>query len=419
MNKRLWIGLTLAALLTLGVVPATIQPQIVEQLYLVNSPIGSGLTHLYRVEINSGSSVANLYPLPAVMGLDPGEIPFTTVHSLAATVDGQKLYVIDKYINTTIGGTGKLAYYDLASPSWWEIDYVKYMGNIVPGIVCAAFSRDGVLYVASEMTDSLYIVDPATAIATLIGEIRNTATGALVDIVGADMVFTADNSLYFWTNMAADSPRGLYKLTLPDPIPGTIDGIFIGETMRVDPSEFFFFTGMAVRANGLGDLIGSNKNHDDMMLYSKTDASLIATLPMYLNGSPFDHEFGDMTVGQLGICTRTIGYWKNHPWNGQTVTICGEIVNEELGMQILWDARGKDFSMFFAQLVAAKLNTYDSSGVPVIDDAMAWLCMQPDIFNGDGELNWHKSFDSQEQKQEASAHWEALDYFNNQYHCFE
>jgi len=415
MNKRLLIGMTMAALLTLVVVPLTVQPQSIEQLYLVNSPIAGGLTKLYRVEINSGSSVANLYPLPAVNGLDPGEIPFTNVHALAATVDGTKLYVIDKYINTVKGGTGQLGYYDLSSPSWWVIDYVKYMGNIVPGIVCAAFSPDGILYVISEITDSLYIVDPNTAIATLVGEVKNKKDDTTVNVVGADMVFAADGTLYFWTNRI-DAPRGLYKLEIPDPIPGTVYGTYIGETKRI-PDTFFFFTGMAIRANGIGDLVGSNKDNDEMIVYSKTDASLIAMLPMYLNGSQFDHQYGDMTVGQLGICTRTIGYWKNHPWNGQTVTICGVEVDEELGMQILWDARGKDFSMFFAQLTAAKLNTYDSSGVPVIDDALAWLCSQPDIFTKDGELNWHKSFDSTEQKQEASAYWEALDYFNNEYHC--
>ena len=409
--------MTMAALFTLVIVPLTVQPQSIEQLYLVNSPIAGGLTHLYRVEINSGSSVANLYPLPAVNGLDPGEIPFRVVHALAATVDGTKLYVIDKYINAVNGGTGKLGYYDLSSPSWWEIDYVKYMGNIVPGIVCAAFSPDGILYAASEITDSLYIVDPNTAIATLVGEVKNKADDTIVDVVGADMVFAADGTLYFWTNKLG-APRGLYTLELPDPIPGTVYATYIGEVKRI-PDTFFFFTGMAIRANGLGNLVGSNKDNDEMIVYSKTDASLIAMLPMYLNGSPFNHEYGDMTVGQLGICTRTIGYWKNHPWKGQTVTICGETVNEELGMQILWDARGKDFSMFFAQLVGAKLNTHDSSGVPVIDDALAWLCSQTDIFTRDGELNWHKSFDSTEQKQVASAHWEALDYFNNQYHCEE
>jgi hypothetical protein len=121
-------------------------------------------------------------------------------------------------------------------------------------------------------------------------------------------------------------------------------------------------------------------------------------------------------------CTKTIGYWKNHSWEGATVSICGVPIDETLGDEILWAARGKNFSMFFAQLIAAKLNTDNSSGLPFINEAEEWLCEQTTIiiYDADGNaigLNWNKSFDSKRQKRRASRFWEDLDDFNNEYPC--
>ncbi|HUT25891.1 MAG TPA: DUF4214 domain-containing protein, partial [Sumerlaeia bacterium] len=113
------------------------------------------------------------------------------------------------------------------------------------------------------------------------------------------------------------------------------------------------------------------------------------------------------------------GYWKNHSWDGAVVLILGVEIDETLGQEILSGARGNDFSMLFAQLIAAKLNTNASSAVvvPEIQAADDFLQSVEDEYGDvaleDGSLNWDRPFDTKDQKQEAVALWEALDEFNN------
>ena len=410
MKKWVVIGMVVTMALGLAINPPAVRAQSMDVLYFVDDERDGNLAKIYRVELDLAKGIANLTPLPPVGSLDPGEVPFSNVFALACTPDGKKLYMIDMYH----WGTGKLGYYEVGTAAWFEIGEVKYKGSIVAGIVLAGFSPDGTLYVASQWTDSLYIVDTGTAEATLVGEIVNQATGVTVDAEGGDLVFAADGTLYLWANRArVGAPRGLYILPLPPATPGTVEGIYLG-TIVTEP----FFSGLAIRELGTGDLVGSYTK-DEFIVFDRSTVGTVATLKMYLGGTPFDHQGGDMSVGPLmELCTRTIGYWKNHAWCGRTVTICGITVNEDLGKKILWGARGNNFSMFFAQLIAAKLNCGDCVGIPVIDDAAWWLCQQPDIVSG-GTLNWSKSFDSKEQKSQASSYWEALDDFNNEYECEE
>ena len=412
MKKWVVIGMAVTIALGLAISPPPVRAQNLDVLYFVDSDNSGRLSKIYRVELDFAGGIANLKPLPPVGSLDPGEVPFTNVYALACTPDGKKLYMVEMYD----WGSGKLAYYEVGTAAWLEIGEVKYKGSIVAQLVLAGFSPDGTLYVASQLTDSLYMVDTGTAEATLLGKIVNQAPGGgEVDLMGGDLVFAADGSLYLWANRArVGAPKGLYLLILPPSTHGTVDAIYLG---MVQPETRI--QGIAIREHGVGDLVGCSSPLDEIFVFSKADAGTVARLKMHLAGTPFDHHGGDMTVGPLmELCTRTIGYWKNHPWDGRTVTICGITVNEDLGKKILWDARGNNFSMFFAQLIAAKLNCGDCVGLTVIDDADWWLCQQPDIITG-GKLNWSKSFDSKEQKSQAASYWEALDDFNNEYECEE
>lgn len=406
MKNSVLIGMGVAVALVLMMGPLAVQPQVQEVLYLSDSGLpGDGKTKLFRVNLNAVTGRANLILLPS------GEIPFNQADALACTPDGAKLYAIDKYGDPNYPGTGKLGYYDVGTASWWEIGYVKHGGSIVPGIVLAAFSPDGILYAASEVTDSLYRVNTGTAVATLVGPVVNQATDAIVNVQGADIVFSADWILYLWANGSrTGAPRGLYTLMLPAALPGTVYATHLG---LGDTGSYF--TGLAIRDNGWGDLVGST-HQDEIFVIDKANATTIEKFWMYLSCSRYDYEFGDMTVGPLKLCAKTIGYWKNHSWCGATITICGITINEQLGKEILWDARGNNFSMLFAQLIAAKLNTNNSTVIQIINEAEWWLCGQTCTHSGD-TLNWNKSFYDKQQKREAAGYWEALDAFNNQFEC--
>jgi hypothetical protein len=135
------------------------------------------------------------------------------------------------------------------------------------------------------------------------------------------------------------------------------------------------------------------------------------------------------------VCGRTIGYWKNHDWEGMVVDICGVGVDETLGKgyktwktrqrktdTILWNANSRNFSMLVAQLLGALLNTYGYSdynvnpeGSPVwISEIKEWLCQQLNMGMTDW---WNTPFSSKEQKDQAVQYYQILDNFNNYNPC--
>src|SRR5262249_60289416 len=81
-------------------------------------------------------------------------------------------------------------------------------GLTLVGVVGLTYRSDGVLYGVSEDTDSLYVIDPATAEALLVGPSH-------IDLHGGDITFDGDGNLWDWTNIGASS--GLYRL---DPATG-------------------------------------------------------------------------------------------------------------------------------------------------------------------------------------------------------
>lgn len=423
MKKRLLIGLGMALVLVFFARTVHVQAQNgeFEVLYLSDSgPPNDHITKLFRVELDSATGQANLTLLPDA-SYGPGVIPLNQADAIACTPDGAKLYAINKYKGYWGALNANIGYYDLATSSWYGKGEVKYLGSPVEQIGQAAFSPDGTLYAASDSTDYLYIIDTETAEATLVGEIKKDGVYK-VNVSGADIIFATDGTLYLWANRAhsvSGAPRGLYILTLPESMPGTTNAVYLGASGVGD-----YFTGMAIRARGLGDLVGST-HENRIFLVDKTNGLTLYTYIMYLDGSPYQvYQYGDMTVGPLVLCTKTIGYWKNHSWDDATVTINGETITEKKGRSepvdekpgngILWQARGNNFSMLYAQLIAAKLNCGDCVGITIIDEAEDFLLNEM-VFLGD----FNQEFVSKTQKKEATKLAEALDAFNNQYACDE
>jgi len=217
--------------------------------------------------------------------------------------------------------------------------------------------------------------------------------------------------MYLWINLAtAGAPRGLYTLSVPA-APGDVMASYVGEATDLD-----FFNGMAIRANGYGDIAASS--FDDLIHIHGTTTGNDAAEPfvMYLNGSPFDATGGDMSNGPLELCTRGYKYWSTNSWNGRAVTVVGVLVDETLGDEIYQNLNPANFSLLVAQLVAAKLNVNNSTGIGIIDDAEAWMADQG-LVNPDGSLNYSKPFDSQQQLSTAIFHTRQLNGFNKTYRC--
>ena len=451
MKKRLFIGFSVALALMFAARTIHVQAQGSEFAFYITDTfpdkfpgarwVEDGKTKLWRVTLDSGTGHANLQELASFPGATGKK--GNKVAALATTLDGAYLYAWD-----TSGETFK---YDVST------DSITYMGTMKTpsgannyGSPTSAFSSDGDLYSVNTSEDALYFIDLNALKASKIGPIE-TPGGNPVDAYGADIVFTPDGTLYLWTNRASTgAPAGLYRLTIPEIITWLGTDIVLAEFVGPsDPSGLpgkelglphAFTRGLAVSIDDSDVIylsVGPNDNQwnktapellpptSNIYSVSILDGSISVIYPMYVGSNRYwTYGRGDATAGPLVLCTKTIGYWKNHSWNGEKITICGVTISENGdgingevdGKEILWNARGKNHSMLFAQLIAAKLNTYNWNGFPEIDDAENYICANL------GGNNWLQNVDSSISKGEksyVSSLWEALDAFNNMYECDE
>src|SRR5690606_14475648 len=109
-------------------------------------------------------------------------------------------------------------------------------------------------------------------------------TSTLLDLTGGDIGFDAEGTLYAWSNAVAT--RGLHRIELP-----AVDAEAVA--LARQPSNRFV-TGLAVRGAGEGNLLGSSRLEDAIVAFDRTTGATVGTFPMLLDGSPFDHTFGDM-----------------------------------------------------------------------------------------------------------------------------
>ena len=434
------VGLALGLALVAGLTPASAQTvgqfcvtprtcvQLGETLFLSNSADPTdGYSYLFRVHIDPVTDRANLEPLPNF------RLPYNQVDAIAGTPDGSTIFFVDKYSpNIPAGGdyhgTGTFAAFDVASGSVNVIGLLHLTnGDTVPGIVLAGFSPSGTLYVASESTDFIYTVNTSNGLATPLGQAFSGST--LIHERGADLAFTVDGTPYLWTNTAngAEAPSGLYRLTLPRS-PGSITATHIGSM----PGDYF--TGIAIRANGMGCMAGSSlDDHIHSQSLSTAQDNPGSPYLMYLGGVRYDYNYGDMSNGPIILCTRTIGWYKNHDWNygspdyPATLTLCGVGITQdgstspfsEAGQAFLngdgYDKRpnATDFSMLIAQLIAAKLNTGGSACITWMDGIELWLCQQGIVV--DGRIDFHKSFTDFGQMFRAHVYACQLARFNEKY----
>ena len=263
-----------------------------ETLYLTNTSVtdssGVNVTELFLVSIDESTEEAETLLL--------GVIDLPQVDALACAPDDTVCYLIDKYDPVFHPDGGQFGVYDLLSGTFTLLgEVVDESGELISGIVLAGFSPgpEGELYIASQDTHSVYVLDLASGIASAIGPIVVEGTASVVDLEGADLTFTSSGEMFVWANWAnmPDAPSGLYHATLPA-LPGTIEAVYLGTgSDGLDP-ESHFFTGVAVRGNGLDDFVGINRF--DELHQQASDGSDVALYDVVRDGEPLGHFSGDM-----------------------------------------------------------------------------------------------------------------------------
>jgi len=296
MNIRNYKSLAwlIIAVMLFGLMPAIATAEPVEPeevLYLVDSADKEdGESILFKVSLDEGTSRANLKELY--------RLPYDQVDAVACYPDGPEhlIYAIDK-------NTANMGVYNVATTDWTTKGSVGLTDSTtIGGIVLAAFSPDGRLFVASQDDSHFYEVDTNTAIATDYGPAKIGTT--VLKLQGADFAFDSDGNLFVWTNSNSSQNKGLYEVDKANVITSNISAVYRGGFED-------FFTGLAIREDGEGDLVGSNTNDDTVVSLNKSSGGEIDSYDMYEGGNPYAYTFGDMTAGPI------------NPPEPKTYEICG------------------------------------------------------------------------------------------------
>jgi hypothetical protein len=151
---------------------------------------------------------------------------------------------------------------------------VRQFGVQIPEITGLTFRSDGVMYGISQTTNGLYIIDPQTAAATLVGTSN-------IDLYGGDLTFDALDRLFVWVNPGQTSSPGLYQMD-----PATAQATLID----------FDLTGLAGLA-AIGHttvLYGASPGTDRLHTVDPVLGMTSTSVRLTLFGSNFNHIRGDL-----------------------------------------------------------------------------------------------------------------------------
>lgn len=287
---------------------ATEEIYLIDNYQLTNEGNDNNGSIVFTVDLSDGAT-AQLATLVDLAGacVDVGEdvdcsVKFDQAH-LGATPDGERVYAVNR---RGVDGVNPVGFYERSTGLFHYVGAIAGLPS--DGTVLAAISPDGELYMANQDSNTLYRIDPSSLEITWQWTIIDASTGTRLDLLGADIAFGADGTLYLWTNSGG---KGLYIVDL------AVDPLGTGNSAlgtRLNSATFPFVTGLAIRGAGTGDLVGSSSQTDALYVVNRTTGELGPQLPLIFGGSAFDHSAGDMTTGMLRVpegsqgCTP--GYWR-------------------------------------------------------------------------------------------------------------
>ena len=283
----------------------TVCRDVVDVVYLVETdliPGDSGWYYdsstIYTVVLDDVSNKANLTQLTVIPSTGNFANSFDVVAALAATPDGDSLYVVDR-------DSAELARYDIATDTWTWIGDTNLVNCVQ--LACAL---DGTLYASSNNTDDLYTIDTSSAATTNLGNIQTSSSGGTVNVEGADLVVGVDEStglltetLYLWSS----ATNKLYSL-----VPQTSPTTYVLATL-IGGHSGYSYSGLAVTDGGAGVLLGSTTS-DDINTIDRTDGSKGTVYDMWdaASDTAYDHKWGDMTsslVACLELIVESDGFY--------------------------------------------------------------------------------------------------------------
>ena len=268
-------AVTFGVPLTSGYARAS-NPNVTETIYLVDTGTRSAATDLFTVDLDTT-------PGEAVLTLqDTFGSPFKKVDAIAATPDGEKVVLIDR-------NTKHLGEYDVGTGTFTDRGVISGLPSVT---VLAAYGRNGKLYAASNNTNKLYTIDGVgggvSPQANEVGTIED------VTVQGADIVVDSFGTMFLHSN-DDDTLYEVVDYLNPD-TSGSTPTI---ATREVGMDAGSSLTGLAVRDAGQGDLVGSSRSDNAVIVLDKTDGTRASQFDMTLDGDPYDYSNGDMATGTI------------------------------------------------------------------------------------------------------------------------
>ncbi|MDZ7687930.1 MAG: twin-arginine translocation signal domain-containing protein [Halobacteriales archaeon] len=247
-------------------------PIATETIYLVDTGTQSSATDLFTVDLDTtpGEAILTL--------IETFGSPFQKVDAIAASPDGETVVLIDR-------NTKHLGEYDVSTGTFVDRGIISGLPNVT---VLAAYGLNGVLYAASNSNNKLYSIDGVGGGVSPQANEVGTITGATVN--GADIVVDSTGTMFLHTN----NNDTLYTVDYLNP-----DGSGNIATTVVGTDSGSSLTGLAVRDAGQGDLVGSSRADNAIIVLDKTNGTRTSQSNMTLDGDPYDYSNGDMATGTV------------------------------------------------------------------------------------------------------------------------
>jgi hypothetical protein len=145
--------------------------------------------------------------------------------------------------------------------------------TIIGEIVGLNFRDDGLLYATSQEDGGLYVVDPETAAATLVGVVD-------LEIHGGDVTVDGEGRIWAWTNIGAGT--GLYEL---DPVTAAASAFELHPGLGLAGLAALAHTNLMYGAHPPGDVLYE---------IDSTLGMTGNTVSLTLDGARFNHKRGDL-----------------------------------------------------------------------------------------------------------------------------
>lgn len=262
-------------------------------------PVCSDLTQTRMFMVDADTK--DLYSVHTMLNPDRARLLFVAhvpenavAGHIAATPDARTVYLVDPLLD-------KLFRYDVLLLTWTDLGDISGLGAGGTGITQAVIDRAGTTLYVGQSEVGIFSIDltaPGPPVAVLEALIPGTR--------GGDLAFGIDGALYQANRDGANDTGTITRVTLTgNPLAPVITPVGSGD-LGLEPSglaAYPFLDGSEVYSQFLFSSVGrtpATSNRGGLAVINPGvgpgEPPVVSLLGFFLDGSPFSHHEGDLTV---------------------------------------------------------------------------------------------------------------------------